>query len=75
MTLIALTDCCRRLAIDRKTLHRWLAQAELGVQAHPADARCKGLTREQLLAGEPFAALIIVTWRTCQRRRLHPRPW
>ena len=49
MTLIALTDCCRLLAIDGKTLRRWLAQAQLPVQAHPSDARCKGLTGDQLL--------------------------
>ncbi len=49
MTLIALTDCCRLLAIDGKTLRRWLAQAQLPVQAHPSDARCKGLAREHLL--------------------------
>src|SRR5205823_6232129 len=49
MTLIALTECCRLLAIDCKTLRRWLAQAQLPVQAHPSDARCKGLTRDQLL--------------------------
>ena len=49
MTLIALTECCRLLAIDGKTLRRWLAQAQLPVQAHPSDARCKGLTGNQLL--------------------------
>jgi hypothetical protein len=49
MTLIALTECCRLLAIDGKTLRRWLAQAQLPVQAHPSDARCKGLRCDQLL--------------------------
>ncbi len=49
MTVIALTDCCRLLAIDGKTLRRWLAQAQLPVQAHPEDARCKGLARDHLL--------------------------
>ena len=49
MTLIALTECCRRLAIDGKTLRRWLAQAQLPVQAHPSDARCKGLSSDHLL--------------------------
>lgn len=49
MTLIALTDCCRLLAVDRKTLHRWLAQAELSLETHPRDARSKGLSREHLL--------------------------
>jgi len=49
MTLIALTHCCRLLAIDGKTLRRWLAQAQLPVQAHPSDARCKGLSSDHLL--------------------------
>jgi hypothetical protein len=49
MTLIALTHCCRLLGIDGKTLRRWLAQAQLPVQAHPSDARCKGLTYDHLL--------------------------
>src|SRR6266478_6135855 len=49
MTLIALTECCRLLAIDGKTLRRWLAQAQLPVQAHPSDARCKGLSGDHLL--------------------------
>src|SRR5438094_8240162 len=49
MTLIALTQCCRLLAIDGKTLRRWLAQSQLPVQAHPSDARCKGLARDHLL--------------------------
>src|SRR2546425_1257691 len=49
MTLIALTQCCRLLAIDGKTLRRWLAQAQLTPQPHPSDARLKGVSREQLL--------------------------
>ena len=49
MTIIALTECCRRLCIDGKTLRRWLAQAQLPVQTHPSDARCKGLTGDHLL--------------------------
>ena len=49
MTLIALTECCRLLGMDGKTLRRWLAQAQLPVQAHPEDARCKGLARDHLL--------------------------
>ncbi len=49
MTMITLTDCCRLLAIDGKTLRRWLAQAGLPVQAHPEDAPSKGLSREHLL--------------------------
>ncbi len=49
MTLLSLTDCCRQLSIDPKTLHRWLAQAQLTLEPHPSDARLKGLTRDQLL--------------------------
>jgi hypothetical protein len=49
MTLIALTHCCHLLGIDGKTLRRWLAQAQLPVETHPSDARCKGLTSDQLL--------------------------
>ena len=49
MTLIALTECCRLLAIDGKTLRRWLVQAQLPVQAHPSDGRCKGLSGDHLL--------------------------
>ena len=49
MTLIALTHCCHLLGIDGKTLRRWLAQAQLPVQAFPDDARCKGLARDHLL--------------------------
>ena len=48
MTLLSLTDCYRLLAIDAKTLRRWLAQAQLTPQSHPGDARITGLTGEQL---------------------------
>ncbi len=48
MTLISLTDGCRLLAIDSKTLRRWLAQAQLPLQPHPGDARLKGMTADQL---------------------------
>jgi transposase-like protein len=48
MTIMALADCCRQLAIDPKTLRRWLAQAQLTLQPHPGDARLKGITAEQL---------------------------
>ena len=50
MTFIAVTACCRLLAVDRKTLHRWVAQAGLALEAHPRDARSKGLTEDHLLA-------------------------
>ena len=48
MTLMSLADGCRLLAIDPKTLRRWLRQAHLSVQAHPSDTRLKCVTREQL---------------------------
>ncbi len=49
MTIISLSTCCRLLAIDPKTFRRWLVLEELMVQPHPADARIKGLTHDQLL--------------------------
>lgn len=48
MTLLSLTDCCRLLAIDAKTLRRWLAQAQLTPQPHPGDARITGISGDQL---------------------------
>jgi len=48
MTMLSLADSCRHLAIDPKTLRRWLAQAPFTRQSHPQDARLKGLTEEQL---------------------------
>jgi transposase-like protein len=48
MTLIALTDCCRKLSIDPKTFRRWVKQAQLSLQPHPTDGRSKGLCPEQL---------------------------
>ena len=48
MTLIALTDCCRRLSIDPKTFRRWLQAAQLELEPHPTDGRSKGLPPEQL---------------------------
>jgi hypothetical protein len=48
MTILSLADCCRLLAIDPKTLRRWLHLAHLPVQAHPFDARLKCLTSEQV---------------------------
>jgi hypothetical protein len=48
MTLMSVTDCCRLLSIDGKTLRRWLAQAQLPLQPHPTDARLKGITGDQL---------------------------
>jgi hypothetical protein len=48
MALLSLADSCRLLAIDVKTLHRWLGLAHLSVQAHPLDARLKCVTREHI---------------------------
>ena len=48
MTIVSLTDCCRLLAIDPKTLHRWMSLSHLSAQPHPLDARLKCVTREQV---------------------------
>jgi hypothetical protein len=48
MTLVSLTDSCHLLAIDPKTLHRWMKLSRLSPQSHPLDARCKCLTSAQL---------------------------
>jgi transposase-like protein len=48
MTFLSLTDCCRKLAIDPKTFRRWVKQAQLSLEPHPTDGRCKGLRPEQL---------------------------
>jgi hypothetical protein len=48
MSIISLADCCRLLAIDPKTLRRWLSLAHLPVQPHPLDTRLKCVTHEQL---------------------------
>ena len=48
MTLMSLTDCCHLLAIDPKTLRRWLRLAHLPLQPHPLDARLKCVTCEQV---------------------------
>jgi hypothetical protein len=49
MTIISLSQCGRLLAIDPKTLRHWLALQALTLQPHPADARIKGVTHDQLL--------------------------
>jgi hypothetical protein len=48
MNIMSLADCCRLLAIDPKTLRRWLHLAHLSVQTHPSDTRLKCVTSEQL---------------------------
>ena len=39
MTLVSLTNSCRLLAIDPKTLHRWMKLCHLSPESHPLDAR------------------------------------
>jgi hypothetical protein len=69
MIVVSFSEACRRLGIDTKTLHRWLAEAELSLQCHPCDGRKKGVSEEHLevlarlhhrhLAGsEPAAAAV-----------------
>jgi hypothetical protein len=48
MTFISLVEATHRLGIDAKTLHRWLADAQLPLQGHPSDGRKKGVSDEHL---------------------------
>lgn len=48
MTLVSLIDCCHLLAIDLKTLRRWMTLSRLSAQSHPFDARLKCLTPVQI---------------------------
>jgi transposase-like protein len=48
MTLVPLAEAAHRLGIDLKTLHRWLAQAQLSLHSHPGDGRKKGVSSEHL---------------------------
>jgi len=48
MTTSSLTVCCTLLAIDPKTLRRWVALAHLVPQPDPLDARQRCLTLPQL---------------------------
>ena len=48
MIFVSVTQACRRLDIDAKTLHRWLAEAELSLRGHPHDGRKKGVSEEHL---------------------------
>jgi transposase-like protein len=50
MPFVSVADACRRLGIDAKTLHRWLADAQLSLQSHPSDGRKKGVSAEHLQA-------------------------
>jgi hypothetical protein len=48
MTIVSVTEAAHRLGIDAKTLHRWLAEAQLPLHHHPGDGRKKGLSDEHL---------------------------
>ena len=48
MTPLSLADGARLLGIHPKTLCHWLKEATLPLAAHPADARIKGVTQEDL---------------------------
>ena len=48
MTFVSVAQATRRLGIDAKTLHRWLAEAQLPLHRHPSDGRQKGLSAEDL---------------------------
>ncbi len=48
MTFVSVAQATRSLGIDAKTLHRWLADAQLPLPCHPHDGRKKGLSEEHL---------------------------
>ncbi len=48
MSFVSLTDACRQLGIDAKTLRRWLGQAQLPLLNHPSDGRKQGLSQMHL---------------------------
>jgi hypothetical protein len=48
MTFVSLAEATRRLGIDVKTLHRWLAEAQISLHLHPGDGRKKGVSEEHL---------------------------
>ena len=48
MTFVSLAEATRRLGIDVKTLHRWLAEAQISLHRHPGDGRKKGVSEEHL---------------------------
>jgi len=48
MTFVSLAEATRRLGIDVKTLHRWLAEAQISLHSHPGDGRKKGVSGEHL---------------------------
>ena len=48
MTFVSVAQAAHRLGIDAKTLHRWLAQAQLALHPHPADGRKQGVSEQHL---------------------------
>ncbi len=48
MTVVSVAEAARHLGIDVKTLHRWLADAQIPLQPHPRDARKKGISEHEL---------------------------
>src|SRR6266481_5002778 len=44
MPFVSLAQAARRLGMDVKTLHRWLADAQLPWHSHPHDGRKKGVS-------------------------------
>ena len=48
MAVVSVAEAAHRLGIDAKTLHRWLAEAQLPLQCHPRDGRKKGVSSEHL---------------------------
>jgi hypothetical protein len=48
MTFVSVAQATARLGIDAKTLHRWLAEAQLPLHCHPHDGRKKGVSEEHL---------------------------
>ncbi|MBF6614946.1 MAG: hypothetical protein IVW55_17710 [Chloroflexi bacterium] len=48
MTCVSVAQATKRLGIDAKTLHRWLADAQLALHSHPHDGRQKGVSADAL---------------------------
>jgi DNA-binding transcriptional MerR regulator len=48
MTFVSVAEAAHHLGIDTKTLHHWLAEAQLPLQNHPGDGRKKGMSLEHL---------------------------
>ena len=63
MIVVSVAQATTRLGIDAKTLHRWLADAQLPLHRSPQDARQKEVSEEHL---ERLARL--------HQRRLTPLP-